>query len=100
MSRRLFSRTARTELRDAVLWLHQRNPGAAVELLDTAMEAARLIADNPVIGRIEPELAPARYRFWSIPAFRYLLVYETDPEFILRVVHTSRDLPAVLADLT
>ncbi len=44
------------------------------------------------------ELAPARYRFWSLRGFPYLLVYdaEADPPIILRFVHQSRDLPGVL----
>jgi len=43
----------------------------------------------------------SRYRFWSIPRYRYLLVYTdaTDPPRIVRVVHTSRDLPSVLSEL-
>jgi plasmid stabilization system protein ParE len=46
-------------------------------------------------------LASARYRFWSIPRFRYLLAYTdaADPPRIVRIVHTSRDLPRVLAEL-
>ena len=41
------------------------------------------------------------YRFWSLPEFSYLLVYDpaTDPVQILRCVHTSRDLPRELAAL-
>ena len=44
------------------------------------------------------DLAPARYRFWSVRGFPYLLVYdaEAQPPIILRVVHQSRDLPAIL----
>jgi len=44
------------------------------------------------------DLAPERYRFWSLRAFLYLLVYdaEAEPPIILRFVHQSRDLPAVL----
>jgi len=53
---------------------------------------------RPKLGRLRPDLAPARYRFWSVRGFPYLLVYdaETEPPIILRVVHQSRDLPAIL----
>jgi toxin ParE1/3/4 len=48
--------------------------------------------------RIRLELAPRRYRFWSLRGFPYLLVYdaEAEPPIILRFVHQSRDLPGVL----
>ena len=53
------------------------------------------------MGRLEPALADARYRFWSISGFPYLLVYrpDTEPPSIVRFVHTARDLPVVLATL-
>jgi hypothetical protein len=46
-------------------------------------------------------LASDRYRFWLIPRNRYLLActYATDPPRIVRLVHTSRDLPRVPAKL-
>ena len=53
---------------------------------------------RPKLGRIRLELAPRRYRFWSLRGFPYLLVYdaEAEPPIILRFVHQSRDLPGVL----
>ena len=53
---------------------------------------------RPKLGRVMLDLAPARYRFWSVRGFPYLLVYdaEAEPPIILRVVHQSRDLPAIL----
>ena len=62
-------------------------------------EAARRIVVNPAIGARRPQLASARYR--SIPRYRYLPAYTdaTDLPRIARIVHTSRDLPRVLADL-
>jgi toxin ParE1/3/4 len=46
-------------------------------------------------------LAGSRYRFWPIPRYRYLIVDTDaiDPPRILRVLHTARDLPTLLADL-
>ena len=74
------------------------NPVAADALLDAATAAARRIRARPKLGRVRLELAPGRYRFWSLRGFLYLLVYdaEAEPPIILRFVHQSRDLPAVL----
>jgi toxin ParE1/3/4 len=63
--------------------------------------AARRIGQHPALGRQEPALADARYRFWSVSGFPYLLVYraDTSPPSIVRFVHMVRDLPLLLADL-
>ena len=94
----LFAPRAERELRDAVLWIEQDNPTAADALLAAAIAAARQLQARPKLGRVRLDLAPARYRFWSVRGFPYLLVYdaEAEPPIILRVAHQSRDLPAIL----
>jgi toxin ParE1/3/4 len=94
----VFSPRARRELREAAVWIAEDNPAAAEALLAAAMGAARRLQERPKLGRVRLELAPERYRFWSLRDFPYLLVYdaEADPPIILRFVHQSRDLPAVL----
>jgi toxin ParE1/3/4 len=94
----LFTPRAERELRDAVLWIEKDNPAAADALLAAAITAARRLQARPKLGRVRPDLAPARYRFWSVRGFPYLLVYdaEAEPPIILRIVHQSRDLPAIL----
>ena len=98
MTLALFAPRAERELRDAVLWIEQDNPTAADALLAAAIAAARRLQARPKLGRVRLDLAPARYRFWSVRGFPYLLVYdaEAEPPIILRVVHQSRDLPAIL----
>jgi toxin ParE1/3/4 len=94
----LFAPRAQRELRDAVLWIEKDNPAAADALLVAAIAAARRLQARPKLGRVRPDLAPTRYRFWSLRGFPYLLVYdaEAEPPIILRLVHQSRDLPATL----
>ncbi len=94
-----FAGRARREIAKA---LAEMEHAAAARALRGALEtAARRIGQRPAIGRREPTLADARYRFWSVPGFPYLLVYrpDTSPPSILRFVHTARDLPPLLADL-
>ena len=92
---------ARQELAGALRRIARDNPDAADRLNDVVRDAARLIGANPAIGACRPRLASVRYRFWPIPQYRYLLVYTdaADPPRIVRIVHTSRDLPRVLAEL-
>jgi toxin ParE1/3/4 len=94
----LLAPRAQRELRDAVLWIEKDNPAAADALLVAAIAAARRLQARPKLGRVRPDLAPTRYRFWSLRGFPYLLVYdaEAEPPIILRLVHQSRDLPATL----
>lgn len=94
-----FSGVARQEFVKALQEMEHAT--AAEKLRRVVGEAAGRIGRYPAIGRHEPELADARYRFWSVPGFPYLLVYRPDrsPPSIVRFVHTSRDLLPLLADL-
>jgi toxin ParE1/3/4 len=92
---------ARRELARAVQRIAADNPDAADGLNNAVLDAARLIGGNPALGARRLRLAGSRYRFWPIPRYRYLIVYTDaiDPPRILRVLHTARDLPTLLADL-
>lgn len=96
-----FSPRARRELRDAAVWIAEDNTAAAEALLQAAMSAAELVAARPGIARVRLDLAPARYRFWSLRGFPYLLVFnmERSPPVVVRCVHQARDLPEALTDL-
>ena len=98
MTSPIFAPRAQRELRAAAEWIAEDNPAAADALLAAAMDAARRLQARPKLGRVRLELAPGRYRFWSLRGFPYLLVYdaEAEPAIILRFVHQSRDLPGVL----
>jgi len=83
-------------------WLLDRGGAAAAEqLLTTVLAAGDRLAEHPLLGRRRPDLLPEPYRFWSIPRWRLLMVYDptTTPATILRVLDTARDLPPLLADL-
>ncbi len=99
---RNFAPRALRDLEEAARWLVQdgRQP-VAERLLAAVLEAAERIADKPLLGRLRPSLLPPPYRFWSLTTLPYLLVYDPSqtPARILRLLHTSRDLPKVLTDL-
>jgi plasmid stabilization system protein ParE len=100
---RNFTRRAAADLDETVGWLlDQGGAAAAVEqLLTTVLATGERLAERPLLGRRRPDLLPEPYRFWSIPRWRLLLVYDptTNPATILRVLNTAQDLPPLLADL-
>ncbi len=104
MSRfRNFAPQAATDLDHAVGWLLDRvaAPGAAERLLTAVLDAGERLATRPQLGRRRPELLPDPFRFWSLPRFGLLLVYDptTSPAVILRVLNTAQDLGPLLADM-
>jgi toxin ParE1/3/4 len=92
---------ARRALAEAARWIADDNPAAARRLREAVAKAGRLIGARPLAGRVQPDLVGDQYRFWSLPGFPFVLVYRpaTLPPQIVRVIHTSRDLPAALTDL-
>lgn len=98
-----FSRQAAADLDETVGWLLDQGGAAAAaeQLLTTVLAAGERLVERPLLGRRRPDLLPTPYRFWSIPRWRLLLVYDptTNPPTILRVLNTAQDLPPLLADL-
>ena len=101
MTGKLFTPRASRELSAAAAWIAEDNPTAAENLLVAAISAAKRVTQRPMLARVELRLAPARYRFWSLRGYPYLLVIDTDtsPVVVARFVHQTRDLPVLLDDL-
>ena len=97
----LFAPRALRELREAAAWIAEDNPGAAEALLRAAVQASEMIAAKPGLARVRLDLAPARFRFWSLRGYPYLLVFDVDrvPPVVARFVHQARDLPVALREL-
>jgi toxin ParE1/3/4 len=93
-----FSPLARVEIAKALRWIGEENPQAARNFRAAAIATAALLAENPRLGRLRPDLAPAPYRFWPLRGFPYVFVYDAEakPPLILRVIHQARDLPDAL----
>jgi len=100
---RNFAPQAAADLDHAVSWLLDRvvAPGAAEKLLAEVLEAGERLATRPQLGRRRAELLPDPFRFWSLPRFGLLLVYDptTSPATVLRVLSTAQDLGPLLTDL-
>ena len=101
MTLRLFTPRASRELRAAAEWIAEDSPQTAEAMLVAVLDAAARVTQRPMLARVELKLAPARYRFWSLRGYPYLLVIDSqsEPPVIARFVHQARDLPVILDDL-
>ena len=90
----VIERTAQAEEDLLEIWIYiaQDNPGAADRVLDDIEERFYALANNPLIGRSRPDIAP-ELRYFSVG--KYLILYRTvsDGIQIVRVIHGARDLP-------
>ena len=93
MARILRTSQAHLDLIEMGLYLARDNPAAADRLLDAIDAACRLLAANPELGRLRPELAP---EVRSFPVRGRVIFYRPIPDGIqvLRVLHGARDIPA------
>jgi toxin ParE1/3/4 len=85
----------------AARWIAKDNPVAAQAFRDAVAAAAERIGRYPHIGVTRPELLLPAFRFLTLSAFRYLIIYnaERDPPEIVAIVHTARNLPPLLREL-
>jgi toxin ParE1/3/4 len=95
------ARQALRDLTEAARWIAQDNPSAARAFRRSVDDAAARIGSQANIGVSRPDLAAAPYRFLVLSSFPYILVYNAArrPPRVARILHGSRDLPALLDDL-
>lgn len=94
MPRLTFAPSALADLDGIADHIGQDNPDAAGRFVRKIKETCRLIAGRPLMGRARNDLLP---ELRSFPVGNYLLFYDVTSGGveIVRVVHGSRDLPAV-----
>ena len=82
-----------TEIRDHIA---RDNPTAARRLIERLRDKARAIAETPGIGRSRE--GDLQLNLFSFPVGHYILFYQPldgGGIMLLRVLHGSRDLPAL-----
>lgn len=98
MSQYQIKQLAREDLREISMFIGQDNPDRAESFVGELLEKISWIAENPKLYRPrfawDPNVRVAHHG-------RYYILYYIDGDLveILRVVHSSRDLEAVLDDL-
>ena len=93
----VIQRTAQAEEDLIEIWTYiaQDNPHAADRVLDEIEERFLSLADNPLMGRLRPDIASELRYFVS---GKYLILYRVVQGGIqiVRVVHGARDLANLL----
>ncbi len=94
MARIVRSPLAAEDLIEIWAWIAVDDPSAADRMLDLIEAKLRLLAANPALGPARPDIAPELRLF---PIRRYVVLYRALPDGIevVRVVHGTRDLPAL-----
>ena len=88
---------AERDLDEIADYLADRNPTAAVRLLENLLEKFLLLSQNPLLGELRSDL-PKKPRCFS--AGKYVIFYQSTRHGIevARVVHGARDLGAILGE--
>ena len=96
------SPAARRDVSEAIKWLKERNPPAAANLQLLVRAATTFLGTHPRAGSVRPEFSDGPFLFYPLAKFPYMIVYrpDRDPPRIVRVLHTSRDIPVILRAFT
>lgn len=92
MTRVLFAQSAQADLLEAWLFIAEENVNAADGVIDAIDKEAQILALQPLMGRLRPELSQ-EVRSWPTST-RYILFYlpTQDGISVLRVLHHARDI--------
>ena len=98
MSEFVLTQAAKGDLLKILEYLEGDNPNAVLKVVNALDAAMQLLANNPGVGHLRPDLTPQEVRFWSV--FRYLVIYrpDTKPLEIIRVLHGKRDVRRLLEE--
>ena len=98
MKRYILSPEAQQDLRDIREYLlTEAGVPVSRHVVRKISEALRFLSVMPGVGHLRQDLTDESVKFWQV--FSYLIVYNhlTRPIGIARVLHSSRDITAVLA---
>jgi plasmid stabilization system protein ParE len=91
-----WSLTAGNDLQDIEDFIARDSVLHAVAFVDRLVEAAETLLKNPRIGRVVPEFDREDLREVIFRSYRIVYLLQDDQIFLLRVVHGSRDLLALI----
>ena len=91
-----YSREARLDLLE--IWEHiaRDNVDAADRVEEEIQKSVTMLATNPALGHIRPDLTSKPVRFWSV--YSYLIIYDPNarPLEVVRILSGYRDVAALL----
>lgn len=101
MSHYRFTPQAVDDLFEIWSYIARDNVEAANRVEDAVYKACALLAEGPLRGQTRADLTKLPLRFWTVQAFpNYIIVYDpaTRPLQIIRILHGSRDILAILGE--
>ena len=91
-----WSLTAGNDLQDIENFIARDSVLHAIAFVDRVVESAETLLKNPRIGRVVPEFNREDLREVIFRSYRVVYLLQGDKIVILRVVHGSRDLAALV----
>ncbi len=101
MSRYQFTPQAVEDLFEIWIYIARHSVGAANRVEAAVYNACAFLAEGPLRGSTREEITRLPLRFWTVQAFpNYIIVYDpqSDPLQIIRILHGSRDVLAILGE--
>lgn len=96
MKRFVLTPLARLDLEAIWRYVANDNVKAATQLLNHLEATVRGLAKNPGVGHLREDLADRRHRFFPVGAYLIVYRFQTKPLQIIRILHASRDVQALL----
>ena len=87
-----FAQSAQTDLLEAWLYIAEENLSAADRVLDTIEQEARILATQPWMGRLRPDLVEAIRSWPTSTSYTLFYLAEADGITVVRVLHHARDV--------
>ena len=101
MSHYQFTPHAVDDLFEIWIYIARDDVEAANRVEDAIYNACAFLAEGPLRGQVREDLTKLPLRFWTVQAFpNYIIVYDpaTDPLQIIRILHGSRYILAILGE--
>lgn len=101
MSRYQFTPQAVDDLFEIWSYIARDSAQAANRVEVAVHHACAFLAEGPLRGRVREEITQLPLRFWTVQPFpNYIIVYDpqSDPLQIIRILHGSRDVLAILGE--
>jgi plasmid stabilization system protein ParE len=101
MSRYRFTPQAVDDLFEIWSYVGRDSAQAANRVEAAIHNACAFLAEGPLRGRTRKEITQLPLRFWTVQAFpNYIIVYDpqSNPLQIIRILHGSRDVLAILGE--
>jgi len=90
------TRRARQDLIGIWTYIATRSGTAAADrVLAEIYDAIQMLAAQPRMGHIRPDVRNPRYRFWAVHKFVIAYHVSRQPLTIARVIHGARDFKAI-----